>query len=410
MQTNYTSTTTYFVGNYYEITGGVVTKYYYAGSQRIAMRKDGTLNFILGDHLGSTSLITNSSGNVISDVKYKTWGEVRYENGNNPIEYTYTGQYSYADDFGLMYYGARWYDNSLGRFAQADTLVPTIQGIQGYDRYAYANNNSMKYTDPTGHFTCSTNRNSDDYCPGRTSPIANNSGNNSSNTITPSDPFYVSPDDLNAATNAGLQASINRGMEFVNNLRNHHGWWTPYIQNRSFRDTWKFILALTYTLEGYSYNNPDFLSYLTESIINKAGEFYMDYGVAGLYAYVGGREALFDRNVAQNDPSWEKGTAEYLNTWGFDPSDPNPYLIPAQRLLNNAMIPNGIIDQALPNVLNYSPIANSSAGTYGNGGYDYGISPPLTIDQSKLIWSQKIDGINPWTGEDGSYFIYVIKK
>jgi hypothetical protein len=48
-----------------------------------------------------------------------------------------------------MFYNARWYDPALGRFAQADSIVPG--GVQGYDRYAYANNNSLRYTDPTGH-------------------------------------------------------------------------------------------------------------------------------------------------------------------------------------------------------------------------------------------------------------------
>ncbi|MCC6299108.1 MAG: hypothetical protein IT314_07410 [Anaerolineales bacterium] len=50
--------TTYFVGGHYEVANGAVTKYYYAGSQRIAMRQNGALSFLLGDHLGSTSLVT----------------------------------------------------------------------------------------------------------------------------------------------------------------------------------------------------------------------------------------------------------------------------------------------------------------------------------------------------------------
>jgi len=51
-----------------------------------------------------------------------------------------------------MYYNARWYDSSVGRFAQADTVVP--DGVQGYDRYVYANNSPVKNTDPTGHWPC----------------------------------------------------------------------------------------------------------------------------------------------------------------------------------------------------------------------------------------------------------------
>ncbi len=75
-----------------------------------------------------------------------------------PSRYTFTGQYSYMDDpttparegFGLMFYNARWYDPGLGRFTQADTIIPG--GVQGLDRYAYVNNSPLKYTDPSGHF------------------------------------------------------------------------------------------------------------------------------------------------------------------------------------------------------------------------------------------------------------------
>jgi len=48
------TTTTYFVGGHYELTGAESTKYYFAGSTRIAMRKGTTLYYLLGDHLGST--------------------------------------------------------------------------------------------------------------------------------------------------------------------------------------------------------------------------------------------------------------------------------------------------------------------------------------------------------------------
>jgi RHS repeat-associated protein len=143
------TTTTYFVGNHYEVTGSMITKYYYAGSQRIAMRTNGTLNYLLGDHLGSTSLTTNASGQVVSELRYKAWGEVRYASGSTPTQYTFTGQFSYVNDFGLMFYNARWLDVSLGRFAQADTITP--KGVQGLDRYAYVNNSPIRYVDPSGH-------------------------------------------------------------------------------------------------------------------------------------------------------------------------------------------------------------------------------------------------------------------
>ncbi|HET9909551.1 MAG TPA: DNRLRE domain-containing protein [Anaerolineales bacterium] len=149
------ATTTYFVGNHYEVTGSTVIKYYYAGAQRIAMRTNGTLNFLLGDHLGSTSLITDSTGVKTNEQRYKAWGETRYTFGSEKTKFQYTGQYSYVSDFGLHYYNARWYDSSLGRFAQADSIIPIYtQGVQAWDRYAYTNNNPVLYVDPTGHSLC----------------------------------------------------------------------------------------------------------------------------------------------------------------------------------------------------------------------------------------------------------------
>jgi RHS repeat-associated protein len=124
-----------------------------------------SVEYFLSDHLGSTPITTNADGNKISEIRYKAcpkgmltlrvlWreDEVRHESGASPTEYTYTGQYSYTADFGLMFYNARWYDPSLGRFAQADMIVPP--GVQGLDRYAAMNNNPVRYTDPSGHVPC----------------------------------------------------------------------------------------------------------------------------------------------------------------------------------------------------------------------------------------------------------------
>jgi hypothetical protein len=44
------------------------------------------------------------------------------------------------------------YDPALGRFIQADSIIPGISA-QAWDRYAYANNSPVRYTDPSGHFS-----------------------------------------------------------------------------------------------------------------------------------------------------------------------------------------------------------------------------------------------------------------
>ena len=55
-------------------------------------------------------------------------------------------------DTGLMYYGARYYDPSLGQFTTADTIIPQSGRMSvNHNRYAYVNRNPIMYTDPSGH-------------------------------------------------------------------------------------------------------------------------------------------------------------------------------------------------------------------------------------------------------------------
>jgi hypothetical protein len=51
----------------------------------------------------------------------------------------------------LYFYNARYYDPSLGRFLQADTIVPNPANPQSLNRYSYVLNSPLRYTDPSGH-------------------------------------------------------------------------------------------------------------------------------------------------------------------------------------------------------------------------------------------------------------------
>jgi len=69
---------------------------------------------------------------------------------NDDRRTSYTGQ-TYDAESGLYYYNARYYNPELGRFIQADTIVPDAKNLQAHNRYSYTENNPLKYVDPSGH-------------------------------------------------------------------------------------------------------------------------------------------------------------------------------------------------------------------------------------------------------------------
>ncbi len=113
------------------------------------------LTYLHGAHLGSASLATNANGAKItgSDARYFPYGAMRpgLEGATLPTDRRYTGQ-RWEDGIGLYDYNARYYDPALGRFISADTLVPNPGDPQSLNRYAYVQNNPLKYTDPSGHW------------------------------------------------------------------------------------------------------------------------------------------------------------------------------------------------------------------------------------------------------------------
>ncbi len=114
------------------------------------MRKGGVVYYLLGDHLGSTSLVLNAGGAVHSRARYYPYGETRWTAGTLPTDYRFTGQRR-ESGLGLYQMGARWYDPALGRWLSADTVVPQPEEPQGLNRYSYVRNSPLVYLDPSGH-------------------------------------------------------------------------------------------------------------------------------------------------------------------------------------------------------------------------------------------------------------------
>jgi RHS repeat-associated protein len=67
-----------------------------------------------------------------------------------PTDRQFTGQRAEAS-LGFYDYVARQFDPALGRFLQADTIVPNPANPQSLNRYSYTLGNPLRYTDPSGH-------------------------------------------------------------------------------------------------------------------------------------------------------------------------------------------------------------------------------------------------------------------
>ena len=117
-----------------------------------------TLYRLYTDHLGSTVTQSTLSGGAVggTNTYYLPYGSYR---GTPPTQTLtdrdFTGQRENRE-LGLLYYQARFYVPSIGRFASADTIVPDPANPQQFNRYTYSLNSPLNYSDPTGHRTCSS--------------------------------------------------------------------------------------------------------------------------------------------------------------------------------------------------------------------------------------------------------------
>ncbi len=82
----------------------------------------------------------------------RAYRETRYTYGAPSTKYRFTGQRE-ESTIGLYFYNARWYDAALGRFIEPDSIVPQPDNPQSLNRYSYADNNPLRYSDPSGHYT-----------------------------------------------------------------------------------------------------------------------------------------------------------------------------------------------------------------------------------------------------------------
>ena len=113
------------------------------------------------DYLGSITHIATTSGTLVAEYSYDPWGRLRspstqsiYTPGNEPDLFLgrgFTG-HEHLTWFGLINMNARLYDPLLGRFLSPDPYVQAPDFTQNFNRYSYALNNPLRYTDEEGEW------------------------------------------------------------------------------------------------------------------------------------------------------------------------------------------------------------------------------------------------------------------
>jgi RHS repeat-associated protein len=108
--------------------------------------------WFVNDRLGSATVVIASDGNLEREVVYTPFGAEHQAAGANPRKIgNFAGHRSEAQT-GLFYMRARWHDAATGTLLSVDTVVLEVSDPQSYNGYAYARNNPVRYTDPTGMF------------------------------------------------------------------------------------------------------------------------------------------------------------------------------------------------------------------------------------------------------------------
>ena len=122
-----------------EVTLGysIANEYVYFNGNRIA-RKDGSGNvtYYFSDQIGSSRVITDSSGNVCYDADFYPFGGERDYTTSCAQNYKFTGQERDSES-NLDNFKARFFTSQYGRFMSPDPLAGDIGDPQSLNRYAY---------------------------------------------------------------------------------------------------------------------------------------------------------------------------------------------------------------------------------------------------------------------------------
>lgn len=113
----------------------------------LAIYRNSTVYYYDIDGLGSVVLLNNTGGTVQDSYLYDSWGKLGSSTVGVANPFGYTAR-EFADN-SLLYYRARYYMPSVGRFSSEDPLKLVESSL-----YAYVNNFPINFVDPEGVLKC----------------------------------------------------------------------------------------------------------------------------------------------------------------------------------------------------------------------------------------------------------------
>ncbi|WP_456094014.1 polymorphic toxin-type HINT domain-containing protein [Paenibacillus sinensis] len=131
----------------------VVQQSTYVRGDRLLVKKDKTAGkdyYYLYNGHGDVVQIVDTSGNVVNSYSYDVWGNITSQTEGVSNSFKYAGE-MYDAETGLYYLRARYYDPSIGRFINEDTVEGQIDNPLSLNLYTYVGNNPLIRVDPSGN-------------------------------------------------------------------------------------------------------------------------------------------------------------------------------------------------------------------------------------------------------------------
>jgi RHS repeat-associated protein len=138
-------------------SGNLTDEYVFFGGKRIARRDaSNSIVFYSADHLGTSRVVTSSTGTILDDSDFYPFGGERVVLSSSGNTYKFTGKERDSES-GLDNFGARYNSSSTGRFMSPDPLGGKLLDPQTLNKYSYVRNSPINLIDPTGLYICADN-------------------------------------------------------------------------------------------------------------------------------------------------------------------------------------------------------------------------------------------------------------